>query len=272
LKIFKKIPEQARGFVLVELLIAMVIASLMMSLVALLIGNMTQVLMRLKEKVDSFDRASQVFLWLHQEINQSHQDFGDKNFSIRMTLSPDQAIFYPLQNALQFLTQPPDFFPILKSEAGQYAGGLLIWSVHFLSPLREVSGKKGDNFLAYTQTRNSSYGYQAFDKNDVVGVREGQSIQISKISRVSSSGIFLTKPLSLNIKNGQCGLLTSDLWYIGYTAGGIGKNNNKNKALYRYQSQNHLKEKIVSDISAFGLTPQNPGKIWVQQGSSRYVF
>ncbi len=261
---------------------AMVLGAFLMGLIALVIGNMTAMLVRLKEKVDSFDRASQVFLLLHQEIKQADQDFGGSFFSektLQVRLDSPMKLFYPVTHSLQLLTQPPDFFPITTPGPGQYAGGVLLWSVHFLAPLRGVSGKKGENFLAYTPLQHFSYGSPALDKEDVIGVKEGKNLQIFQITRVSSSGIFLNNPLIFNVNNGQAGLISNGLWYLGYAGAekaSAGKIPRRPTALYRYDSRNHLREKMVSEINGFGVgfgvEEKNPHKISVQVGKTHYVF
>ena len=268
-----------KGFTLPELLIAMIIGALLISLVSVSLGRMIAVVLRIKESVDSFDRASKVFLLIRRDIFEATRDFSgtlkanpksskkitdssgkddgvDESGDLKFEVSPEIAEQYPIQSPLQILNHPPSFLEGLS----QYSGGPLVWSIHFVRPLQTVSGNKGEYFLNL-QSSHQKYLSQAFDAGDVIGVREGRDIQVFQISRVSLPKIFLTQPLAIDVKQGECGLLSNGLWYLGYENKSKSKPrpNAKSKlqetALYRYQ--NHLNEVMVSGVRAFGISPSN---------------
>jgi hypothetical protein len=258
--------KRSKGFALLDSLVAMLVGALLLTLFSLSLGGMTSALLKMRDQVDSFEQASQVFLLIRRDI----ADINSAKFQIKkIKISVDKSIAegYPIETPLQILNQPPqiqglDFF--------RYAGGKIIWVVHFLFPLKILSGKKGEETLKIenSEIKPRKYLSQAWNSGDIIGVWEGDSLQLLQISRVSPSQIFLTKPLKLSVNKGQGGLLVSDLWYLGYENKNKNKNLQEQKALYR--NQNGINEKMVSNIDAFGVG--QPWQIWVDQGKNHYVF
>jgi prepilin-type N-terminal cleavage/methylation domain-containing protein len=229
-----------RGFALTESLVVMLVGALLLTLFSFSLGGITSGLLKLKERVDSFERASQVFLLIRRDI-------GEQNLS-------------QLSDSL-----PKDI------DLSRYAGGETLATVYLLRPLEEISGRKGENFFQIINPEifSGKYISQAWENGDVIGMWIGNALQKFKITRRTDSQIFLTQPLKREVKTGKVGLLIRNFWYVGF------EDNKKNKrALYR--NQNGINEKMVSGINAFGINKTQSGKasweIWVDEGRNHYVF
>jgi hypothetical protein len=235
---------------LIEVMVSIILAGSLFVMISMVLYGFLRGLDRLNHAVLNFDRALQAFLLIERDIREATLFESMTGLKVESTLPPEIGDLYPISQSFQILEKPPSILKIPLRGEKSWVTGKVIWAVHLLEPLLEVSGEKGSQNLKISSDAKEHFILKAWKSGDVIGIRSLGIFQLADLDFASNSQMHLNKPLREKVNGGKLGLLSNSLWYVGRTAKG-------EAALYRHQ--NGINEKMVEGVQQLRIQERDGG-------------